>query len=117
MKIFILATATALGFTAAASADEFRLDAASMDSVTAGGTVAFETNVVKNVDINKNVELNVNKNVNSAVAITGNLATAEGSAELGRVLQQPRGDRHLRAGSARRGLLLFGVARRRKRLT
>ena len=81
MKIFILATATALGFTAAASADEFRLDAASMDSVTAGGTVAFETNVVKNVDINKNVELNVNKNVNSAVAITGNLATAEGSAD------------------------------------
>jgi hypothetical protein len=63
------------------AADEFRLDARSMDAVTAAGNVNFNTNVFKNVNINKNVTLTVNKNVTSTVSVTGNLATAEASAD------------------------------------
>jgi hypothetical protein len=64
-----------------ANAGEFRLDARSMDTVTAAGTVNFNTTVVKNVNLNKTVTLTVNKNVNSTATITGTLATAEASAD------------------------------------
>lgn len=45
------------------------------------GTVSFNTDVDKTVDIIKNVELNVDKQVNSVVDLDGALATAEASAD------------------------------------
>lgn len=45
------------------------------------GNVNFNTNVLKNVTIDKTVQLNVDKAVLSTVQLTGNLATAEASAD------------------------------------
>lgn len=45
------------------------------------GTVNFNTEVTKNVNLDKDVTLDVVKNVNSNVNINGNLATAEASAD------------------------------------
>jgi hypothetical protein len=45
------------------------------------GTVNFDTNVEKTVEIAKTVTLDVNKEVTSFVTIAGNLATAEASAD------------------------------------
>jgi hypothetical protein len=45
------------------------------------GNVFFNTDVNKDVDITKNVQLTVTKDVFSTVDLTGNLATAEASAD------------------------------------
>ena len=45
------------------------------------GTVIFNTDVTKTVDIDKTVNLTVNKDVFAEVDLTGNLATAEASAD------------------------------------
>lgn len=80
LSLFAGASLLALG--GVASADEpVVLNAAALDAVTAGGTVEFDTNVFKNVQINKDVELNVLKNVVADVDIDGRLATAEASAD------------------------------------
>jgi len=52
-----------------------------MDAVTAAGTIVFITDVDKTVDINKNVTVTVTKDVLTTVDLTGNLATAEASAD------------------------------------
>lgn len=77
----IATTATVWSGVDRAAADEFRLDARSMDSVTAAGNVNFNTNVFKNVNLTKTVNLNVTKNVTATATVTGNLATAEASAD------------------------------------
>lgn len=77
----IVSTAGYWSGVGTAVADEFRLDAKSMASVTAAGNVNFNTNVFKNVNLNKQVTLNVNKNVNANANVQGNLATAEASAD------------------------------------
>ena len=82
MKTLALTALVATGLAGAAHAgDPFVLGGAQMDSVTAAGEVFFFTDVDKTVDIAKNVNLNVNKNVFSSVELTGNLATAEASAD------------------------------------
>ncbi|MEO1091630.1 MAG: hypothetical protein AAFX81_13425 [Pseudomonadota bacterium] len=64
-----------------AAADELVLGAEQLDQVTAAGTVNFDTNVLKIVDIDKTVDLTVNKTVFSDVDVDGYLATAEASAD------------------------------------
>ena len=82
MKTAALAAIASVAVAGAVAAgDVMRLSDAQLDGVTAGGMVDFNTNVVKNVNILKTVDLNVNKEVNSTVNISGNLATAEGSAD------------------------------------
>lgn len=76
-----LSTVVAVIVAAPVVAEPFTLDEGQMDSVTAAGSVNFDTNVVKLVDIDKTVDLVVNKNVVSTVDIDGNLATAEASAD------------------------------------
>ena len=82
MRTLALTTLVATGLAGAAFAGEpFVLGGAQMDSVTAAGEVIFNTDVDKTVDIAKNVNLNVSKTVLSSVDLTGNLATAEASAD------------------------------------
>ena len=77
-----LAGASLLVLSGVASADEpVTLNEAMLDRVTAGGTVEFDTNVFKEVNINKVVTLTVFKDVNADVDIEGRLATAEASAD------------------------------------
>ncbi|HIP79969.1 MAG TPA: hypothetical protein EYH07_16095 [Kiloniellaceae bacterium] len=77
-----LAGVSMLAFAGVASADEpIVLSETVLDKVTAGGTVDFDTNVVKNVNIFKTVFLDVDKEVDADVDIDGRLATAEASAD------------------------------------
>ena len=74
--------ASGLAFAGAAQADQpFVLGAADLDAVTAAGTVAFNTDILKTVNIAKTVNLEVVKTVTSTVSLTGSLATAEASAD------------------------------------
>jgi hypothetical protein len=69
-------------FSGVAAADEpIVLGDAQLDGVTAAGFVFFETFINKDVLINTVVNVDINKDVNSFVDITGNLATAEASAD------------------------------------
>ncbi|HIC79356.1 MAG TPA: hypothetical protein EYH07_16090 [Kiloniellaceae bacterium] len=78
----LLAGASLLALSGVASADEpVVLGEAALDSVTAAGTVNFNTNIVKNVEIFKTVNLDVEKDVDAFVFIDGRLATAEASAD------------------------------------
>ena len=78
----LLAGASLLALSAAAGAEEpMVLSEAALDSVTAGGVVEFNTDILKNVSITKTVFLDVDKNVDAAVFIDGRLATAEASAD------------------------------------
>ena len=82
MKTFTIAAIVTLLSSGAAFADgSFVLGKAQMNTVTAAGTVVFDTNVTKVVDINKTVNLNVVKTVSSNVELNGTLATAEASAD------------------------------------
>ncbi|NIA72359.1 hypothetical protein HBA54_27600 [Pelagibius litoralis] len=84
MKRFlsVFAGASLLALSGVASADEPTiLSATTLDAVTAGGTVEFDTNVFKTVEINKVVNLTVFKDVDADVDIEGRLATAEASAD------------------------------------
>ena len=78
----LLAGASLLALSGVASADEpVVLGEAALDSVTAAGTVEFDTDILKNVNINKIVFLDVDKDVDAFVDIDGRLATAEASAD------------------------------------
>jgi len=77
----VIVSTASLWSTVPVAAEEFRLSAGNMDSITAAGNVNFNTNVVKTVAIQKDVNLNVNKNVTSTVNVQGYLATAEASAD------------------------------------
>ena len=78
----LFAGASLLAFAGVAIADEpVVLSESTLDTVTAGGTVDFDTNIVKNVNINKTVFLEVDKDVDAFVNIDGRLATAEASAD------------------------------------
>ena len=78
----LLAGASLLALSSVASADEpVVLSDAMLDNVTAAGAVNFNTNVIKNVEINKLVNLDVDKDVDAFVDIDGRLATAEASAD------------------------------------
>ncbi|MEL6767664.1 MAG: hypothetical protein AAFP17_10825 [Pseudomonadota bacterium] len=80
----ILATAllgSALIAGAAQAEDAFVLGDAQLDNVTAAGTVVFNTDVDKTVDISKFVTVFVDKQVFTDVSLTGSLATAEASAD------------------------------------
>ena len=78
----LLAGAGLLTMAGVANADEpFVLSETALDKVTAAGTVEFDTNIFKFVDINKDVELTVFKDVDADVDIEGRLATAEASAD------------------------------------
>ena len=78
----LLAGASLLALSGVASADEpVVLGVAALDSVTAAGTVEFDTDILKNVNINKVVFLDVDKDVDAFVDIDGRLATAEASAD------------------------------------
>ena len=82
MKLYMaLAAATICAAGSTFAGDVTVLGAKQLDSVTAAGTVIFLTDVDKTVDIEKNVNLDVNKSVVSFVDLTGNLATAEASAD------------------------------------
>ena len=82
MKLYMAIAAAAICTAGSTFAGDVTvLGAKQLDSVTAAGTVDFDTNVFKTVDIAKNVNLDVNKNVFSSVDLTGNLATAEASAD------------------------------------
>ncbi|WP_420347704.1 hypothetical protein [Pelagibius sp.] len=82
-RIFaLLAGASLFALAGTASADEpMVLSETVLDSVTAAGTVEFETLIFKFVDIDKDVELTVFKTVDAEVNIEGRLATAEASAD------------------------------------
>lgn len=78
----LLAGASLLALSGVASADEpVVLGEAALDSVTAAGTVDFDTDIFKTVNINKVVFLDVDKDVEAFVNIDGRLATAEASAD------------------------------------
>ena len=78
----LFAGASLLALSGIANADEpVILGEAALDSVTAAGAVNFDTNIVKNVNINKTVFLEVDKDVDAFVNIDGRLATAEASAD------------------------------------
>ena len=78
----LLAGAGLLTLASVASADEpVVLSETALDKVTAAGTVEFNTNVFKFVEITKDVELTVMKMVDADVDIDGRLATAEASAD------------------------------------
>ena len=78
----LLAGAGLLAMAGVANADEpIILSETALDKVTAAGTVEFNTNVIKFVDIDKTVDLTVVKNVDADVDIDGRLATAEASAD------------------------------------
>lgn len=78
----LLVGTSLLALSGAASADEpVVLSEITLDKVTAGGTVDFDTNVFKEVTINKVVTLDVFKDVDADVDIEGRLATAEASAD------------------------------------
>ena len=78
----LLAGAGLLAMAGVANADEpFVLSETALDSVTAAGTVEFNTNIFKLVEITKNVDLTVFKEVDADVDIDGRLATAEASAD------------------------------------
>jgi hypothetical protein len=84
MKKLLCAAAfgPAFAFGGIASAGEpVVLDDAALENVTAAGLVDFTTLVFKAVDILVDVNVNIDKNVSSFVDITGNLATAEASAD------------------------------------
>ena len=78
----VLAGAGLLALASVASADEpIVLSETDLDRVTAAGTVEFNTNVMKFIELNKDVELTVLKTVFADVDIEGRLATAEASAD------------------------------------
>ena len=78
----LLAGAGLLAMAGAANADEpIVLSETALDKVTAAGTVVFNTNILKNVNIEKFVFLDVDKDVDADVNIDGRLATAEASAD------------------------------------
>ena len=71
-----------LAMAGVAVADEpVVLSETALDKVTAAGTVEFDTNIFKFVQIEKNVELTVFKVVDADVDVDGRLATAEASAD------------------------------------
>ena len=82
-KILSLAAgASLLTLSSIASADgPVVLSETALDAVTAAGTVNFNTNIIKNVEIVKFVNLDVDKDVDAQVFINGRLATAEASAD------------------------------------
>lgn len=78
----MLVGASLLALAGAAGADEpVTLSAAQLDGVSAGGGVNFNVAIDKSVYIDRNFDLNVDKNVSVTVVISGNLATAEASAD------------------------------------
>lgn len=78
----LLAGAGLLAMAGAANADEpIVLSETALDKVTAAGAVVFNTNILKNVNIEKFVFLDVEKDVDADVNIDGRLATAEASAD------------------------------------
>jgi len=78
----LVAGVSLLALTSAAQADDaVVLGEGAMDAVTAAGTILFDTNVTKDVLIVKNVTVDVDKAVTTTVNLTGNLATAEASAD------------------------------------
>ncbi|NIA72358.1 hypothetical protein HBA54_27595 [Pelagibius litoralis] len=78
----LMAGASLLALSGVATAEEpVVLGESALDSVTAAGTVNFNTNIVKTVDIFKTVFLDVDKDVDAQVFIDGRLATAEASAD------------------------------------
>ncbi|MEO1680379.1 MAG: hypothetical protein AAFU80_19720 [Pseudomonadota bacterium] len=82
MKKLLAATILSTAFaTAAVAGEPFVLDDAAMDSVTAAGVVDFDTVVTKTVAIDVDVNVDIVKNVATSVSLTGNLATAEASAD------------------------------------
>lgn len=77
----LVAGVSVFGTLPALAGEPVVLSHAELDGVTAAGTVDFDTNVFKNVEILKNVALDVDKDVESFVNIEDYLATAEASAD------------------------------------
>lgn len=81
LKFAIVSLGATMISTAALADEPFVLGAEALDGITAAGNVNFVTDIDKDVDINKDVDLDVDKEVQALTQISGNLATAEASAD------------------------------------